>query len=467
MIYDLIIVGAGLTGLCAARTLLKTGHENISFKILEARDRVGGRTQNQHFQLGSHSTVVDIGGQWIGPSQNNVLNLIQELEGLELVEQTWVTKKSGAGEPGLYEVLRRKPLTLEENQEVIEINRRLEQMALLLTVEEPFKCEQANKWDLISIGEYFRQNVKYENARQELELEVVSLTACSADKLSLLYWLIFLRSIPGGYTSLDDGVNGAQHYKLTTGAQNISVLLAQQLARKYGQDCIEYEQPVQTVNYEEDTVIRVITANREYSCRRLLLAFAHTLLLQIQFSPKLPKIYQELSSSMIMGQCIKTIFIYNQAFWRINNVTNEELSSEQALEGPCYNLFEAPLHNDTHHALIGLIVGDLASKWSKRPEEDLIQAITTQYQRLYSCPDAIPIKTCIQYWPNEIYSGGCYAGTFPPKVLTKYHHLLRKPIIDERIWCASTETALQWIGYMEGAIQAGEAIYKQISQTIR
>ena len=73
---DVVVVGAGLAGLSAARALRAAGRDVI---VLEARDRVGGRTLNEPIADGK---VVEIGAQWVGPTQDRVNGLIAEL-GLE------------------------------------------------------------------------------------------------------------------------------------------------------------------------------------------------------------------------------------------------------------------------------------------------------------------------------------------------------------------------------------------------
>jgi hypothetical protein len=70
---DVVVVAAGLAGLSAARTLTGAGRSVV---VLEARDRVGGRTLN-HRVSGGH--VADLGGTWIGPTQNAVAALAAEL----------------------------------------------------------------------------------------------------------------------------------------------------------------------------------------------------------------------------------------------------------------------------------------------------------------------------------------------------------------------------------------------------
>ena len=66
---DVAIVGAGLAGLAAARAVVAAGHSVV---VLEARDRVGGRTLNRSIG-GGH--ISEIGGQFAGPTQDRILAL--------------------------------------------------------------------------------------------------------------------------------------------------------------------------------------------------------------------------------------------------------------------------------------------------------------------------------------------------------------------------------------------------------
>ena len=70
---DVVVVGAGLAGLQAARTLKQRGAEAV---VLEARDRVGGRVLNEPLGDGQ---VIEVGGTWAGPTQTRILALAHEL----------------------------------------------------------------------------------------------------------------------------------------------------------------------------------------------------------------------------------------------------------------------------------------------------------------------------------------------------------------------------------------------------
>src|SRR5688572_23176293 len=81
---DAIVVGAGIAGLTAARRLAEGGADVV---VLEASERVGGRTVNEPIADGQ---VTEMGGQWVGPTQDRVLALMGEL-GLE----TFPTRTDG------------------------------------------------------------------------------------------------------------------------------------------------------------------------------------------------------------------------------------------------------------------------------------------------------------------------------------------------------------------------------------
>ena len=68
-----VVVGAGLAGLAAARRLLAGGHD---VTVVEARDRVGGRTEGLLLDDG---TPLELGGQWIGEGHTRMTELVREL----------------------------------------------------------------------------------------------------------------------------------------------------------------------------------------------------------------------------------------------------------------------------------------------------------------------------------------------------------------------------------------------------
>jgi monoamine oxidase len=76
--YDVVVVGAGLAGLSAARDLMKAGSDVL---LVEARNRPGGRVEQTTLADGR---IVQLGGEVIGPFHESYLGLAEEL-GLTIV----------------------------------------------------------------------------------------------------------------------------------------------------------------------------------------------------------------------------------------------------------------------------------------------------------------------------------------------------------------------------------------------
>ncbi|XP_018421299.1 PREDICTED: amine oxidase [flavin-containing] B-like [Nanorana parkeri] len=87
--------------------------------------------------------------------------------------------------------------------------------------------------------------------------------------------------------------------------------------------------------------------------------------------------------------------------------------------------------------------------------------ICEYYAKVMGTEEALhPVHYEEKDWCKEQYSGGCYTAYFPPGIMTQFGSVIRKPV--GKIYFAGTETATEWSGYMEGAIEAGERAAREV-----
>ena len=166
---DIVIVGAGFSGLSAAKYF---SSKSIKCIVIEGRSRVGGRTLSQ--KINNEDTIIDLGGQWIGPNQKRILSFIEEFN-LKLIEQTWYHQNPNH----LGETIGLKPLTNQQIEQIKKINIQWDQMALeLINVENALSYNKSSIWDQLSVASFIQQHTLANDLRvqQELKLQILTLT---------------------------------------------------------------------------------------------------------------------------------------------------------------------------------------------------------------------------------------------------------------------------------------------------
>ncbi len=215
---DVIIIGAGVAGLTAARRLTRAG---IKVRILEARDRVGGRTLSQ--AVGGE--VVDLGAQWVGPHQRHVLRLVDKL-GLRRFPQfhhgTKVLDVRGQRRTYRGRVPSLPLLSLLDLQRNVW---RLDRLARRVPLERPAAAPRAAQWDAMTVEEWKRKHVPSWGAQTALDVATRAIFGAEPRELSFLHFLFYVHS-NGGLMPLAEIENGAQAERIEGGAQSIARCMA-------------------------------------------------------------------------------------------------------------------------------------------------------------------------------------------------------------------------------------------------
>ena len=416
---DVVIVGAGLSGLAAARHLTRHGIRDIA--VLEARDRVGGRTLNQAVAGGA---VAEAGGQWIGPTQDAILGLMRELGigRFPTYSKGRFVDRSGAdvGLRGWLDYRRAR--------------RRLNRMARRLSPDEPWRAPQAHEWDAVSVGDWLDASVKTTEARQLVALDVAAAVGGEAADVSLLYFLYYIRSA----TDLDHLTDEAQRWRIEGGSQAVSLAMAAELG-----GVIRLNEAVLEIR-RGDGVVQVRTANAETTARKVIVAMSPADTTRITFSPPLGDVRRELNRVWTGGTGAKVHAVYPTAFWR------DAGFSGQALGGGFVGL---TYDNSPASGTPGILVGFVADEAAMPGDENERRRLALEsFAELFGDRALSPIDYAEYDWSRDPWAANCVS-YLPPGALTRLGSALRAP--DHGIHWAGTETSDLWCGYMDGAVRAG------------
>src|SRR5512142_431262 len=244
-----VVIGGGLAGLAAARRLAAGGHE---VTVVEARDRVGGRTEGLVLEDG---TPLELGGQWVGEGHTRMRELIGEL-GLSTF-RTWndegqllldLLGKRSTMKPAKGAVPRLSPFALADlGQGLLRFTR----LARRTDLQRPRLTPGAEMLDGQTFQTWIHRNLRTRAGRAYFHVACEAVWAAEASDVSLLHALFYTHSNHDLETLLAVD-RGAQQDRVTGG----SVLVAQAMAAALGERVI-LGRPVRRIEHGEDGV-RVI-----------------------------------------------------------------------------------------------------------------------------------------------------------------------------------------------------------------
>jgi monoamine oxidase len=444
---DVLVVGAGLAGLTAARDLAAAG---LSVLVLEARDRVGGRVVNEEIGDGK---IVEMGGQWAGPTQDRVYGLAAEFS-----IPTFPTYDTGKkvlhfnGKRGTYTgaIPRINPLVLAD---IGQAQARLEALAKKIPTDAPWTAANADKLDGQTFAAWARKNTATRSARMLLTLGAEAVFGAEPADLSMLHVLFYSRS-GGSFQRLIDTTGGAQQDRFAGG----SALVAERLAASLG-GIVRLAAPVTRIEVADGNVTATTLAG-QFEGRRIVVTTPPHLAGRIEYTPQLPGWRDQLTQRAPMGSVIKTQVIYDEPFWR-----GAGLCGQATGDGAGSRVvFDNSPPDGSPGILLAFLEGDEARRLGRESVPVRRQAVVDSLARYFGPRAAKPAEYRELDWQQEKWSGGCYGTLFGANVWTRYGHALRTPV--GPIHWAGTETATVWAGYMDGAIRSGERVAAEVTDQL-
>jgi monoamine oxidase len=433
---EVAVVGAGLSGLRAARVLADSGHEVV---VLEARDRVGGRLLNATLGDG---VQVDLGGQWVGSDHTRVQGLAGELE-MELFPQ----HGEGRNLLDVHGTRRRYRGTIPRLGigvlwDMFIARRRIARLARGIGAEQPWAAGRAAELDGQTLADWCEANVRTPVARELIGLAGRTIWGAGAEELSMLHVLFYV-SVAGSFDKLIDTEGGAQQDRIAGGAQALALGLAASLGER-----VMLGAPVRRIE-NGDAGVRVLAEGVEVEARQAIVAVPPAIAARIEFDPVMPERLR-LAERMRPGLLSKCLALYERPFWRDDGLSGEAVTDI----GPVTLTFDCSPRDGSAGVLLGFVGGPDAREMATMASEERRAAVLACFERLYGPQAAQPLDYAEQAWAGEEWSGGGPTSNFGPGGWSDCGAALREPV--GRVHWAGTETATVWSGYIEGALQAGE-----------
>lgn len=432
-VVDVLVVGAGFSGLYAAQLLQQA---KLSVAVLEARDRVGGRALSQHLANG---TTIDLGAQWISPYQRRISALVQKYNLSKIMTHTEGDSiiKMGKHLQRISGVM--PQVSWISKLDIFQIGWRLNWIAKTLSVTEPWRHSKAKQLDSISFKDWLEKNALSQEAREYWCHITESGLCTSCDRFSPLEVLQQIASI-GGLKQLET----AEHEFLEKGIQTIAQKMADELDK-----CVHLLSPVRSIKYDGQ-LVWAITDREEFYGKRIILALPPQLLETISFDNELANQLDRIPKKLLLGQIIKNILVYERAWWRDLGLSGTADTPGEPID------FLADSSNKAGKPgiLVAFASGSYAASLSQIDSETRQKIIMTYIQKILGKAPVSPQYFVSMDWISEPWSCGGYASRRGIGEWIKEQD--RPTISSDPIHFAGTETAEEWRSYIEGALQSAE-----------
>lgn len=411
-----VIVGAGFSGLAAAFKLKNAGW-NVT--ILEARSRFGGRVFSHRLPENTN-LICELGAEWVGEHHERIITLCKDF-GLQLQDHRFADSLMQNGK-----VSHPKAWGFSEKSE--------KALHKLLSGLDNYSQARLNLMDRQDWWTVLK-NIGFSD--EELRIRDLMDSTDFGESIRFV----------SGYAAAGEYAVSCEHnemdFKITGGNSR----LAEEFVKRIGTDSIKLNTLVEEINQTKG-VVTVKTKDAKYTCDAVVCTVPTASLQKIKFTPTLPAIRQKAAESLIYARIIKNSVLYDERFWGADNFS---LVSDATSH---YYFHSTQNQPGKQGILTAYAIGDKADVLASQDDKRRMEIITKDLIPFNSNAPNLARGIASYAWARDEFSKGAYAIYRPGQWFGVRPHLL-KP--HGKVLFAGEHLSDDWQGFMEGAIETGEA----------
>lgn len=433
---DVIIIGAGASGLTAATELKKAG---LTVAVLEARDRVGGRLWTDDID----GAMLEIGGQWVSPDQDALIETLADL-GLKTYDRYREGENvyiNASGDLSRFEgdIF---PVPAKTEHEIVSLIEKLDALVAEIDPDRPWTHPRAKELDEISFSHWLETQTDDAEAIENIGMFIAgAMLTKPAHAFSALQALLMAASA-GSFSNLVDA-DFILDARVVGGLQQVPILLAERLG-----DDVHLGQAVRTVRWS-DAGVTAVTDGLTVNARRVIIAVPPVLISRISFEPSLPRRQQQLHQHLSMGFVIKVHAVYETPFWREDGLSGTAFSPYELV----HEAYDNTNFEDPRGTLVGFVSDEHADGVFALSAEERKTRILTSLSHYYGDKALSPVVYYESDWGSEEWTRGAYAASFDMGGLARYGADLRTPVGPISFSCS--DMAGKGYQHVDGAIRVG------------
>lgn len=443
---DVVIVGAGPSGLTAARELKKAG---LSVTVLEARDRVGGRTWTDTID----GAVLEIGGQWVSPDQTALLELLDEL-GLKTYSRYREGESVYVGADGKKARYAGDSFPVSESTgaEMDKLIGILDGLAAEIGATEPWAHPRARELDTISFHHWLRRNSSDEEACNNIGLFIAGgMLTKPAHAFSALQAVLMAASA-GSFSHLTDE-NFILDKRVIGGMQQVSLLQAAELG-----DDVVLNSPVRTIHWGEDPYdgtiggqrVTAVSDRATVNARFVIMAVPPNLYSRVSFNPPLPRRQHQMHQHQSLGLVIKVHAVYSTPFWREDGLSGTGFGAGSLVQ----EVYDNTNHGDSRGTLVGFVSDEKADTVFELGAAERRRAVLESIAGFLGDRALEPEVYYESDWGSEEWTRGAYASSYDLGGLHRYGKDQHAPV--GPIYWSSSDLAAEGYQHVDGAVRMGQ-----------